>query len=589
MGKKKRLKEASRQAQASEEHTVSQSKGREKRSLPASKNPSRGASAGPLPLQRLDSWIEARWKWVFASIFALFLLVAIGLFDAYIVPMADDGNYVLEAMNLARHGIYPSFQSVLYNVLMVIPSALFGYDVLGFKLFSLLFAASGIYLFYKVFRDHLPASVVAFALFIYASNYAIQFYSSAVMSEAFFMTFQTIYLAIAFLLIKHFDSSDHSPSAGFLAWTGLVLLLFSISKNMQIISAFVIALYFALHGRWRPAAMIAGVFVAYRVVYSALIGILFGGSTVSSQFSTMLLKNFYDPTQGNETLWGLMLRYRENFHHHIANDLIRVLGFGPEGIPFEGNPLVTWIFAIGCLLLLYRAFRFKENQLFMLGLYLMVLMSVVFIALQTHWKQDRMILIFIPPLALFIAGMLHREASRSKTVWAHWAVISMMGLIGLAQLRHLPAKVEANRPKLHALLQGDEIGGYTTDWKNYHRMSNWAAENLPEGSRVGVRKSGTSIVFTRGAEIFENFYASTREQGDQVIADLQQKGVTHIMACSLRLNPYRAVEGQVIGTMYSYLRAIYAFDPQRITLVHTIGDAEPCYLYAIDTSEPTVR
>jgi hypothetical protein len=210
----------------------------------------------------------------------------------------------------------------------------------------------------------------------------------------------------------------------------------------------------------------------------------------------------------------------------------------------------------------------------------MSIMSVVFVALQTQWKQDRMIIVFIPLLFVFLLSTLHEKIKRSSGM-AQIGFLVMMCFFGFLQLRHLPEKIANNAPKLTAILNGDIYGTYTPDWKNYLKMSRWCSDNLPKTSKVMVRKPNTSIVYANGDKIFDGLFRSTQESGDKVLSDFKDGGVTHLMVCNLRLNPAMAVEGQVIGTTHSYLRSIYTYDPTKLKLVQTIGDTEPCNLYEI--------
>lgn len=592
----------------------------------ASNKSHRSISSNPVAI--LDQFLHVHSKWALAIIASLFLIIGLGLFDAYIVPMADDATYITQPLDLIQKGIYPTYTSVFYTVVMAIPAALFGVNILAFKAMSFIFGAAGIILFYGFFKNRLPASVLFATLFIYATNYEIQFYNSALMSESFFMAFQVVFFGLALTIIDRFSdqkNSDQKNSASnadprisdsniststdlkaeitqrwvFWATTGLLFVLFSVTKNQALISALILALFFAIHKRFKIALFITGLFMIFRALYSFAIDAIFGATTVTGQFDTLLLKNMYDPSQGNEDLLGMVIRYGQNFNYYISDVLLRYLGIRADGVTLEPLGLFSIAFALLSVFFVIRSYKKNDYLTTFTGLYLMGMMSVVFISLQFHWKQDRQLIIFLPLIVLFVFNAFHHLARQKRSSLLNWGLLVLLVGIPMLQLRHLPDRWERNAEKREAFLNGDPIGGYTPDWQNYYRMSNWAVENLPEGSRIGVRKAATSFVFTGGKDQFIRIGASTKEPGDVVLQELRELGITHFMPCSLRLDPDAAVEGQIIGTLYSYLRAIYAHKPDAIRLVHTIETPvqtsplasgqfrsasslpEPCYLYEI--------
>ena len=52
------------------------------------------------PLDRLDQWLAKHRLKAFIGIFVAFLITGIGLFDAYIMPIADDATYITQPLRL---------------------------------------------------------------------------------------------------------------------------------------------------------------------------------------------------------------------------------------------------------------------------------------------------------------------------------------------------------------------------------------------------------------------------------------------------------------------------------------------------------
>ncbi len=550
--------------------------------------PAKGSSVGySTPwLARVENWLEPRLKWVFGFALAIFLLIGFLLFDGFIIPMADDANFIVEASNFLKYGVYPSFSSVFYTAILAVPAFLFGFNVITYKLFSFVMASIGIWFFYKYFKQQFPHSVVLTVLLIIATNYGLQFYSSSTMSESFFMMMQYAFMGLLFFLMNKYAHVDLSAKwkdldVKFWAAFGLFLVLYSITKNILIVAPIIAAVYFLLSARYKLAAMIIGVYAVFRAVYTVFIKVVFGASSVSGQWETLLLKNYYNAGEGKENVMGLISRYIANFNHYISNDLLRILGWRAEGMPLTAMPLFSLLFFACVMGVLYYSFKHKHDKIFFVGLYLIGTISVVFFALQAHWMQDRMILVFIPLILVFLLSGLFEFVKTKNSIW-QVGYLCLLPLLFLVQLRHLPKKVSLNQPKLTAIMSGDIYGIYTPDWQHYLKMSKWTADNLPATSKVLCRKPNTSIVYADGKNIFEGLFRSTQESGDIVLANFQKQSATHLMVCNLRANPAQAVEGQVIGTTHSYLRSIYEYDPAKLVQVHTIGNTEPCFLYQIN-------
>ncbi len=544
----------------------------------------RGSTASIL--DKLEKLISKRLKWITIASLLLFLIIGTLLFDGYIIPMADDANFIVEASNFLKYGVYPTFSSVFYTALLAVPALVFGFNVVSYKLFSFVMGGLGIWIYYKSFKNYFPSIVVAAVLLFISTNYALQFYNSSTLSESFFMTMQYGFLGLSFYLLNKFKEEDFAYDGlksrkTFWASTIVFILLYSITKNILLIAPFILGLYCVYLKRYKLASIIVGGYLVARIIYTMAIKILFNGSAVSGQFETLMLKNYYNASEGREDISGLVVRYFENFNHHISTDVLRILGWRVENAPLEPIGFMTLLFLIFFLAGGYYMFKKREQHKLYLGIYLAVIISVVFVALQTHWKQDRMIIVYVPLILTFLFSVFYHFVKDRGTVWRTLFFISIPLLL-LIQLRHLPQRISDNRMRLAALMSGDIYGVYTQDWQNYLKMSKWSADNLPAGAKVLCRKPNTSIVYADGKNIFEGLFRSTQDTGDKVLSDFKQINATHMMVCNLRINPSQAIEGQVIGTVHTYLRALYTYNQESITLVHSIGTSEPCNLYKIN-------
>ena len=118
-----------------------------------------------------------------------------------------------------------------------------------------------------------------------------------------------------------------------------------------------------------------------------------------------------------------------------------------------------------------------------------------FIILQTFWKQDRLLL---PVFPLIIFLFVYAFAKLLN--WKKRTVFSILGLVFMASLVFLSFKDVAlkseNREAAKAYFKGDRVYSYTSDWKNYLVMSQWAADNTPDTCLIAARKSSMSNIFS---------------------------------------------------------------------------------------------
>jgi hypothetical protein len=60
----------------------------------------------------------------------------------------------------------------------------------------------------------------------------------------------------------------------------------------------------------------------------------------------------------------------------------------------------------------------------------------------------------------------------------------------------------ANIPVIKKNLKGDKYYGYTPDWQNFLKCSEWAADSLPDSALVASRKAPMSFVYGNGKKFF---------------------------------------------------------------------------------------
>ena len=102
-------------------------------------------------------------KWqdpYFLLLLVAFLLFGVLLFDAKLFLMGDDADYIMDAYHFVNNGIFPAGRSSLYALVLSLPVALFGTDVILLKCFSFLCALISFTVLYATFHGRVSRRVL---------------------------------------------------------------------------------------------------------------------------------------------------------------------------------------------------------------------------------------------------------------------------------------------------------------------------------------------------------------------------------------------------------------------------------------------
>jgi hypothetical protein len=140
-------------------------------------------------------------------------------------------------------------------------------------------------------------------------------------------------------------------------------------------------------------------------------------------------------------------------------------------------------------------------------------------------------------------------------------------------------RIENNYPIIKKNLAGDMYYGFTPDWVNYLKMCEWAADSLPKSSFVACRKPEMAFIYGKGKS-FHGIYNVPTQDPDTILDRFKSTGITHIIDANLRSNPNIA-DGNIIGTVMRTIAPIYRKYPEKLHLIHIIGQSEPAYLFEL--------
>lgn len=539
-------------------------------------------------LEKFEGYLKNHSKKIFVILSGVCLLFSFLLFNVRVSEGGDDSTYIKAGYDYSKDffNYYFSFNAPFYPMFLSLPIFIAGINIFLLKLLSVVFNFVGFLLFYKAFKNRIPYSVLFAVLLFYSCNSFIQYFASQTYNEAFYFFWQSLFFVSLFILADKLRTEDiklKSIYANFLL-VGFLAFLLTLTKNIALPMVPAIAVCFVIYRQWKNALVFIGAFLIFKLGFEFIKTAIWGSiAQYESQGQILLAKDPYNISKGYDDFWGFVGRFFDNCNLYLSKRFFQILGFRPE-TGSEVFPILAILVIALVLWGLLLAFRKKNLHLSLTALFTGSIVFATFVVLQTRWDQHRMILIHMPVMLLLIFYAFYNWGLKSST--GRLLFFSLAILIGGSTLISSIRKSAVNIPILKRNLNGDIYAGYTPDWINFLKMSSWCEKNLPKESLVASRKAPMSFLYANGKEFYPVYKVlaldtvTKASQPDSLLAILKRDKVTHMLIASLRVNPTKN-SGQVINTLHKMIQPIQQKYPQRVRLVHTIGETEPAYLYEI--------
>jgi hypothetical protein len=429
-------------------------------------------------------------------------LVAVGLFsfllfDFKVSDGGDDSSYIVRAYDFIKNGLFPIYQGPLYPIFLSLFVGAFGVKVTLLKTLSLVFMLSQYVLFYKAFAKRISSTLLVSVMIITSVCASLLYFSSQTYSEAFFMMLQSAFLLFVFKYV--IDRWDEEVTikrdwAHYLILGALAVAIFW-ARSVGLVSIIALVLFLLSFKKWKQALFSLGGFVIVLLPLEMLKRGIFHEQSVqfSNQGKSLLLKDFYNPVKGNEDFAGLIQRFFDNAHLYLSKHLFVFMGLKPTEHPQPTHLLTYLIFALALIALIYT---FKRNKyLFFSTLYTGAIAVTTFVAVQAHWDQPRLAIVFYPLLLLTlfagIYGLLKTKGGKNLQFILPVFII----IIFFASFKSMLTTTNQRSKTLQANLSGNLYYGMTPDWVNYIEMSKYAAKNTPANELTASRKPEISFVY----------------------------------------------------------------------------------------------
>lgn len=564
-----------------------------------SKNTSSNLSPDSKLFDKIENWGLNNNKKLLFSFLALTLFFSFLLFNARISEAHDDALYLEGGWRYVHE--FPSFfytqNAPLYVLFLGLLTKIFGFKLLLFKLFNVIFNFFAVYFFYKAFYKRIPMVVFIPVMLFVSCNHLMQYFASMTFTEAFYMFLQSLFF---FWFFKLYDALQLEPNANkhYKLWIllGLFTFLIATCKSVAIVAVPVLIIYFLLEKQWKNAGFALGSYLIFKIPYELIVKLIWGNQNqFSGQSKILLLKDPYDKSLGNDDVAGFIGRFFDNCNLYLGKRFYELLGLREEFTrPLETQlqadklqseyKYLAFFVVIILVIALYQVIKQKNKPLLFFALFTGAQLLLSFVILQARWDQPRIVLICMPIMLILMYKLFFNSVKKSGMGQGIYIVI--VGILSISVIMSSFKRGSENLPIVKKNLAGNIYYGYTPDWQNFLKCSQWCADSLPANTLVASRKAPMSFVYGKGKKFFPIYSVIMRDSltqqsnPDSALAFFAAKGVTHIMLASLRINP-KINSGDIINTVHNIAQPIMQKYPNKLKLVHTEGLSEETYLFEI--------
>lgn len=464
----------------------------------------------------MDGFFERHIKTILPVSVLLTILFGILLFDVKISTGGDDSGYVEMADNFLKGRSFPTWHGYLYSIFLSLPILIFGVNVIVLKIISFLFIIGHLILFYFTFRRRLSATVFIFTLLIITVNSTILYFASQTYSEAMFMFLQ----ALAVFLFVNFvftylagDKVTFKGEALRLLIIGFVLTLTSLTREIGLAALIAMILFLLVYKHFRASVLLLASYSLFFGIFRIYRAVVWGVSDNVDKISEILQKNPYNKALGHEDFGGMVDRFLANANQYLSKHFMIGIGLH-DPASTEKSWLVTILLVVLFLIAVFFAFKNKNKLMQLVGIYLAGAMTATFIVLSQSWDQMRMVIVFIPMALIFLSwGMLQLSKVKSFRIFA-FILPLLLGVMLFKTLGQTIDKSKANQKVLARNMKGNLYYGFTPDWQNFLRMSEWVGKHIPKDQLVASRKPSMSYIYSKGRDFYGMYRFPTEPPED---------------------------------------------------------------------------
>jgi hypothetical protein len=505
-------------------------------------------------LDKLEKRLAKRRLLYLLLCLATALVFSLLCFNVRISEAFDDALYIEAGYRYAAgfFSYYYTSTAPLYCMFLALPIAIFGLNLIMLKSFSVLFFVLGILFLYLAFKGKVRYAILFPALFLTALNTLFIGMASLTYTEPF------VLMLSGLLFMAWFKLDDATDGGANLRknWQrflllGLMAFLLYFSRNVAAVIFAVVFAYFLLYKKYLTAVYALASSLLFMLLHQKVVmplcwGHLNLGGRFASQGRIMLQKDAYNPGMGQEDFAGMVTRFFENAKIY-ASQLFELVCLKSDASP------KSYLFFAALLLLaglgVGYAVAKRQRHVMAAALYVVTFLAATFISLHTFWSQSRLIMIYIPLIAVVALYGLAALLKHKRVGWLQWSYLAGVLLLLAVNLNNAVEASKKNLPALRKNLAGNKYYGFTPDWVNYFRMSEWAAENLDKDKVVACRKAPMSFVYTQGRAFRGISSVPTVEVDSALRASNYRHGFIGVPSAGMFQHTFQALQPYMVAVL----------------------------------------
>ena len=542
------------------------------------------AKSEGLLFPKLDKYFDKRLNLFFYLSMALMTLFSILLFDIRISEGGDDSEYLLNAKKFVEGESFPGFHGALYSMFIGLFIKLVGFKLGLFKVLSIVSLLAGQALLFYSLRTRISSFLLASVLLIASLSSGLIYFGSQTYTEAFYLMLQGLFFLIFFKYIadRPNELKDIKSSWGLYVALSASMFMLATTRNVGIVSLLAVIFFFFVEKRFYQALFAFITYLPFNFGYGLYKKLVWNitESDMSGQMQLVMQKHPYNKALGTEDMSGMVTRVVENLKNFLSKVLMHETGL--KSADNKDTSLFLAILIVLVLLVgLVLAFRNKDRVLKFILVYLGMSLGVTFIALHQMWSQARLIIVYIPLIILGVSWTLAQLAKFKKVRALRIVAIALLAIIALKSFTITVGKAKAHQETLTKNLSGNRYYGYTPDWINFLKMSEWVSKNVDEEIMVISRKPSMSFIYGNGREFYP-MYRIPVEYADSVLIKAKASGKTALV---IKENDLKGKASSVIYQLKpnmdaaisadNVLYSIYLYDeeqiPQVISMLESAG------------------
>jgi len=472
-------------------------------------------------INKIDYFFKKhRWKFVAIGLFLTSVFAAL-LFDLRLSTGADDSNYILSAQKFIDGQEFPTWHGSFYPIFLSFFLKFFGLNIFIFKLLSYLMILSHFVMFYFALRKKVEWSVLILSLIFLAVCLELLYFGGQTFSEALFLLLQISSIAAFFKLCT---SCEEKPNSRLIKhwkeWLtfGFLTFLLTITRNVGWSMLIAAIIYFLIEKKIYRSIFTIISFLVFYLPFNLYKKTFWNvnGVGFENQLNKILWINPYDINEGTVNFTDILVRVWGNSNLYFSKHLLMVMSWKQT---ISTSSTITVLIILVLIFAFFTTLKYNR-KLFFVSLYVYIAIAVTFVTQQAMWDQMRLISIYVPLLLVIVSSAFWNFFKNKKLnkilpaipiLWLLIIIPSVIKTINISR-KHYPI-LEAN-------LNGNELYGYSPDWKHYLEIVKWTSENIPNENVVACRIPGMAFIYGNGRN-FEPIYNFKSQTVNQVVEELE--------------------------------------------------------------------